>query len=525
MSIDVLATGLGIVTPAGIGVEENRARVCAGPSTAAWDGELAAAQPAELTVSRDREGRQARLASKRIAGLLDSGTFLEFGARAAALSSVSKVPPGDGVIAGTGQIEGRPACVFAQDPQVMGGSLGQIHGRKIVQVMRTAERARCPVVGLLDSGGARIQEGVAALDGYGAIFRANVQLSGRVPQISVILGTCAGGAVYSPALTDIIIAVESAQLFLTGPRVVKAAIFEDISADHLGGAGIHHSVSGVVHLLARDAAHAAELTREVLSFLPGSCDQAPPRAEARPPLEQRDVPPNQRHVYDVRTVIGGILDGGYLLELHQKFAPNIVIGFGRIEGQPVGVVANQPQALCGALDINAAEKAARFVRFCDAFGLPLIALVDTPGFMPGSQQEHAGIIRKGAKLLYAFSEATVPRITIILRKAFGGAYIVMNSKELGADAVFAWPTAQIAVMGAPGAVEIIHRRKLAGDPGLHASLTARYESDVMNPQSAAAAMAVDDIIEPYQTRQVIAASLRMHEHNRPIRFRHDNLPQ
>lgn len=465
---------------------------------------------------------------QRIDGLVDTGTFLEFGARvrstAAAYGQARSTLPGDGVVTGAGEIGGRPVAVFAQDPGVLGGSLGVAHAKKIAQVMALAERSRCPVVGLLDSGGARIQEGVAALDGYGGIFRANALLSGRVPQVSVILGTCAGGAAYSPGLTDIVIAVTDSQLFLTGPRVVKAAVFENVSATELGGAEMHSRRTGLVHLLARDAAHAADLCREVLSYLPSSCDQPPPEVPARAPLPIAPVPTNQRIVYDVRTVIAGIVDAGRFLELQPGFASNIVVGFARVDGKAVGVVANQPMSCCGVIDFHAAEKAARFVRLCDAFGLPLVTLVDTPGFLPGTCQEHGGVIVRGAKLLYAYASATVPRVTVILRKAFGGAYIAMNSKGLGADAVFAWPTAQVAVMGAQQAVEILHRRDLADDPGLRAGLAAGYEADVMGTDTSAAGMSVDAVIAPHDTRAVVTRTLRALDGAREFRYRHDNMP-
>jgi acetyl-CoA carboxylase carboxyltransferase component len=477
----------------------------------------------------DRQRPAKSVAGERVESLVDAGTFLETlaGAQSAAMTSgrENRAVPGDGVITGTARIDDRPVCVVAQDPRVLGGSVGRTHAAKIAGVMRLAERIRCPVVSMLDSGGARIQEGVGGLDGYGAIFRANVQLSGRVPQISVVLGACAGGAVYSPGLTDIVIATENARLFLTGPRVVKAAIGEDISAADLGGAAMHHRTSGVVHLLARDGEHANELCREVLSYLPSSCDLPPPVIPSAAALPMPLVPENQRHIYDVRTVIGAVVDGGVFCELQGKFASNIVIGFGRVEGSPVGVIANQPQWRCGVIDIAASEKAARFVRLCDAFGLPLVTLVDTPGFLPGSDQEHSGIIRKGAKLLYAYAEATVPRITVILRKAFGGAHIVMNCKSLGADAVFAWPTAQAAVMGAPGAVEILFRRELEEDPASREELLARYEDEFMRPRVALAAGTIDQIIAPHETRAAIAVTLQALQGARRTGFRHDNLPQ
>jgi propionyl-CoA carboxylase beta chain len=401
-----------------------------------------------------------------------------------------------------------------------------MHASKILSVLGRAERARMPVVGLVDSGGARIQEGIGALDGYAGIFRANVRLSGRVPQLSVILGPCAGGAVYSPALTDIVIMQRGrAHMFLTGPRVVRAVTMEDVTAAELGGAEVHSRQSGVAHLVAADTAEAFSLTVSVLSYLPTSCWEPPPMGVAADPEPMPEIPAEHRKAYDVRGVVRGVVDSGSFLELQPRFAENLVIGFARIEGQPVGVVANQPQALAGVLDILSAEKGARFVRLCDAFGLPLVTFVDTPGFLPGTQQEAGGVIRKGAKLLYAYSEATVPRVTVVLRKAFGGAYIVMNSRALGADAVFCWPGAQMAVMGAEGAVEIIHRRDLEADPSCWEDLVSSYEHNAMAAETAAARLSVDEIITPSRTRAAVATSLRhLAGANRPI-FRHDNLPQ
>ncbi|HEY8339459.1 MAG TPA: carboxyl transferase domain-containing protein, partial [Egibacteraceae bacterium] len=366
----------------------------------------------------DLDIRADRLA--RVHALVDDGTFTELGRQARHRSTAfgldRKRPAGDGVVTGTARISGRPVGVFAQDPTALGGSLGETHAAKNARILDYAARARTPVVGLLDSGGARIQEGVGALDGYGEIFRRNVALSGRVPQISVVLGACAGGAVYSPALTDVVIMQrDRAHMFVTGPRVVKAVTFEDVSLADLGGADLHAEASGVAHLVADDTEHALDLTRRVLGYLPSSCWDAPPTYAPGEPLPMPEVPADHRQPYDVRRVIEGVVDAGSFLELHERFAANVVVGFARIEGQPVGVVANQPLVLAGCLDIAASEKAARFVRLCDAFGLPLVTLVDVPGFLPGTGQEASGIIRKGAKLLYAFAEATVPRVTVILR--------------------------------------------------------------------------------------------------------------
>jgi propionyl-CoA carboxylase beta chain len=469
-------------------------------------------------------------AAARVAALVDPGSFEEFGSlarhRVFAFGMQRKRPDGDGVITGYATVEGRPVGVFAQDPTALGGSLGEMHANKILSVLGRAERARTPVIGLIDSGGARIQEGIGALDGYAGIFRANVRLSGRVPQVSVILGPCAGGAVYSPALTDIVIMQrDRAHMFLTGPRVVRAVTMEDVSAADLGGAEVHSRQSGVAHLVASDTAEALSLAAFVLSYLPSSCWDPLPMAVAAAPEPMPEIPLEPRRAYDVRGVIRGVVDAGSFLELQPRFAENLVIGFARIEGRPVGIVANQPQALAGVLDILAAEKGARFVRLCDAFGLPLVTFVDTPGFLPGTAQESAGVIRKGAKLLYAYSEATVPRITVVLRKAFGGAYIVMNSRALGADAVFCWPGAQMAVMGAEGAVEIIHRRELEADPSCWEDLVTSYELTTMAPETAAARLSVDEIIPPPTTRTAIATTLRHLTGALRPTFRHDNLPQ
>jgi propionyl-CoA carboxylase beta chain len=437
-----------------------------------------------------------------------------------------KRPAGDGVVTGTARINGRPVAVFSQDPSALGGSLGEVHAAKITRLLDTASRARTPVIGLLDSGGARIQEGVGALDGYGRIFRRNVALSGRVPQISVVLGPCAGGAVYSPALTDIVIMRRSGSyMFLTGPRVVKAVTFEDVTLEQLGGADMHAESSGVAHLVADDTDHALELAQRVLDYLPTSCWDTPPVFPPSPPERLPAIPADHRLPYDVRRVVRGIVDADSFLELSERFARNIVTGFARIDGQSVGVVANQPDHLAGCLDIAASEKAARFVRLCDAFGLPLLTLVDVPGFLPGTGQEAGGIIRKGAKLLYAYAEATVPRITVVLRKAFGGAYIVMNSRSLGADAVYSWPNAELAVMGAEGAVDVIYRRELQAEPERRDELIARYREEAMAPHIPAERLSVDEVIAPEATRRVVAATFAALGNATQPTFRHDNLPQ
>ncbi|CAN5870828.1 acyl-CoA carboxylase subunit beta [soil metagenome] len=472
--------------------------------------------------------RADRLA--RVHALADGGTFTEFGSQARhhvhAFDMQRKRPPGDGVVTGTARVDNRPVALFAQDPTALGGSLGEIHAGKIARILDHAARARTPVVGLLDSGGARIQEGVAALDGYGEIFRRNVAMSGRVPQISVVLGPCAGGAVYSPALTDIVIMQRHrAHMFVTGPRVVKAVTYEDVSLADLGGADIHATTSGVAHFVADDDTDAMDLTRRVLSYLPSSCWHSPPAAPPADALPMPEIPGDHRQPYDVRGVIRGIADADSFTELHAAFARNIVVGFARVNGQSVGIIANQPLVLAGCLDIAASEKGARFVRMCDAFGLPLVTLVDVPGFLPGTGQEAGGIIRKGAKLLYAYAEASVPRVTVVLRKAFGGAYIVMNSKSLGADAAFSWPGAELAVMGAEGAVDVIYRRDITADPDRRDEFIDRYREEAMAPHIPAERLSIDEVITPAETRGVVAATLRSLEGALQLGFRHDNLPQ
>lgn len=479
-------------------------------------------------VVADEPRRDGDPARARIKALSDARSFNEFGSaarhRGTPFGSIAR-PEGDGVVAGTTRIDGRQVGIFAQDSAALGGSLGEVHAAKIARVLDHAARSRIPVVALLDSAGARIHEGVAALDGCGGIFRRNVQLSGRVPQISVVLGACAGGAAYSPALTNIVIMTRRSQLFLTGPNVVRAVTAENVTADELGGSTVHAARSGLAHLVASGAQEALDLTRRVLSYLPDSCEVPAPTTGAVGPEPMPTIPDNHRKPYDVRTVIRGIVDSDSVLELQEQFAPNIVTTLARLHGEPVGVVANQPHCLAGTLDINASEKAARFVRLCDAFGLPILTLVDTPGFLPGTSQEHNGVIRKGAKLLFAYSEATVPRVTVVLRKAFGGAYVVMNSRSLGADAVYAWPSAELAVMGAEGAIDIVYRRDLEHEPERRAEFLAAYRERAMLPQIAAERMSVDEIIAPEETRHVVATAFRALRGAGAPRYRHDNLPQ
>ena len=424
-----------------------------------------------------------------------------------------KAVPGDGVVGGAGLVDGRPVFCYAQDSSYAGGSLGEAHANTIVRVLELAARARSPVVGFVSSGGARMQEGVAALGGYGRVFSRTVALSGRVPQISIITGLSAGGGAYSPALTDWIMMTDESSMFLTGPGVVREALGEDVTTNELGGTRIHQR-NGVCHFVEPSALDAALLARDLLGYLPSHRDAAVPKRASRPALggdPEACVPTQARRVYDVRDVIARLTDDGKLLEVSSGWARNLVTGFARIDGRPVGVIANQPRYLGGVLDAASSQKGAHFVSKCDAFRIPLVVLVDTPGFMPGRKQESAGVIRFGASLVHAFAAATVPRVTVILRKAFGGAFITMNSKDLGADYVFAWPQAEIGVMGAKPAVGIIHRRELAAadDPELaREELAQRYAEDHLRPDVAAAGGFVDELIEPIETRARIAWALR-----------------
>ncbi len=407
----------------------------------------------------------------------------------------------------------------------MGGSLGATHARKAARVLKECGRRRVPVLAVIDSSGARIQEGTAALDGYGAVFHATVALSGRVPQVSLVLGNCAGGAVYCPALTDLVITVRGrTRMFLTGPSVVRTVTGEDLTAEQLGGTDMHFKHSGVTHLVADTEDVAFDLARRVLSYLPSSCWQTPPQHPAGRPGPMAEIPANPRHAYDIRTVVGQLADESSFLELQPGYARNLLVGLARLQGRSVGFVANQPHHLAGALDCHASEKGARFVRLCDAFGLPLIVLVDTPGYLPGADQERQGAIRRGAKLLHAFCEATVPRVTVILRKAYGGAYIVMNSRSVGADAVYAWPGSEIGVMGPEAAVGILNRRELAdAGPDLLADLSARYRNDVLDPRRAAERLSIDAVISPATTRTTLANLLS--RLSAPTGFRHNTMPQ
>jgi methylmalonyl-CoA decarboxylase subunit alpha len=442
----------------------------------------------------------------RLEALCDSGslTLLRTGVRSPRMGERSHA--GDGVIAGTGQVDGRPVFCYAQDPSYLGGSLGEQHADSIVRVLRLAGRAGAPVVGFVESGGARLQEGLGALAGYARVFRENVALSGRVPQVSVICGASAGGGSYSPALTDFVVMTEQARMFLTGPQIVRDVMGEDVDAFELGGPHVHDR-NGVSHFTASSDADAALLTRDLLSHLPAVAGQPAARRRAADPPGYRcdeTVPDEGRRVYDVRDVIRGIVDSGRLLEWAPRWARNMVCGFARLDGRSVGIVANQPRYLGGVLCAESGCKAARFVRTCNAFGLPLVVLVDTPGFMPGSKQEQGGVIRHGAKLVHAFAEASVPKVTVVLRKAFGGAFIAMNSRDLGADFVFAWPQATIGVMGAEQAVGIVRRRDIAAadDPdAARAGFVAQYAREHLGASVAAAEGYIDEVISPLDTRR------------------------
>ncbi|HSL34387.1 MAG TPA: acyl-CoA carboxylase subunit beta, partial [Candidatus Limnocylindrales bacterium] len=445
-------------------------------------------------------------------------------------------PYGDGVVTGYGTVDGRQVCVFAQDFTVFGGSLGEVFGGKIVKVMDLAARVGCPVVGINDSGGARIQEGVVSLGGYADIFLRNVLASGVVPQLSVVMGPCAGGAVYSPAITDFTVMVEgTSYMFVTGPNVVKAVTHEDVDAEALGGAGVHTSRSGVAHLAAHDEAEALALARQLLAHLPQNNLSDPTTVEATDPADRRDpdldavIPDDPSKPYDMHDVLRRVVDDGRLLEIQPGWAQNIIVGFARLAGRSVGIVAQQPAVLAGALDIDASTKAARFVRTCDCFNVPIVSFVDVPGFLPGVGQEHGGIIRHGAKLLFAYAEATVPKLTVITRKAYGGAYDVMSSKHIRGDMNFAWPTAEIAVMGIEGAVNIIFKDEIAAadDPAAERSrLVADYELQFANPYTAAARGYVDDVIMPSETRPRLIAALEMLADKRDTnpRKKHGNIP-
>jgi len=492
---------------------------------------------------REREHKAGKLtARERINLLLDEGTFEELDKfvrhRCTDFGMEEQRPAGDGFVTGFGKIEGRLVYAFAQDFTVFGGSLSETNALKICKIMDLAMRAGAPVIGLNDSGGARIQEGVASLAGYADIFLRNTLASGVVPQISAIMGPCAGGAVYSPAITDFIFMTrENSYMFVTGPEVIKTVTHEEVTKQELGGAMTHNEKSGVAHFISRDDADCCAMIRELLSFLPSNNLADPPhRATNDSPMRREEslnslVPEDPLKPYDIKDAIHAIADEGYFFEVHEHFAKNIVVGFARLDGRPVGVVANQPAFLAGTLDINASVKGARFVRFCDAFNIPLITFEDVPGFLPGTQQEFGGIIRHGAKLLYAFAEATVPKITVITRKAYGGAYCVMASKHIRTDANFAWPTAEIAVMGPEGAVNIVYKRELDKAPEaerekLRQQKIAEFRERFANPFIAAERGYIDAIIEPAETRAKIITALRALENKKDTnpRKKHGNIP-
>jgi propionyl-CoA carboxylase beta chain len=478
-----------------------------------------------------------KTARERLEALLDEGSFVELDEfarhRSTNFGLEKNRPYGDGVITGYGTIDGRQVCVFSQDVTVYGGSLGEVYGEKIVKVQDLAMKTGCPIIGINEGGGARIQEGVVSLGLYGEIFNNHVLASGVIPQISLIMGSAAGGHVYGPALTDFVVMVDqTSHMFITGPDVIKTVTGEDVSFEELGGARTHNTKSGNAHHLAADEDDALDYVKALISYLPSNNLDEPVVFEADVDPEPNDtdlaldtfVPDSPNQPYDMHRVIEAVVDDGEFLEVQALFAPNLLIGFGRVEGRPVGVVANQPMQFAGTLDIDASEKAARFVRTCDAFNLPVVTFVDVPGFLPGTSQEWGGIIRRGAKLIYAYAEATVPKVTIITRKAYGGAYDVMGSKHLRADLNLAWPTAQIAVMGAQGAANIVYRRELGAidDPQAQATrrqeLIGEYEDALLNPYIAAERGYVDQIIRPSQTRLQVTKALRM------LRGKRETLP-
>jgi propionyl-CoA carboxylase beta chain len=479
-------------------------------------------------------------ARERVEKLLDPGTFHELDTfvrhRTYDFDMHKNRPWGDAVVTGHGEIDGRPVCVFSQDFTVFGGSLGEVMAEKMCKVMDLAAQIGCPVIGINDSGGARIQEGVVSLGAYGDVFVRNVQCSGVIPQISLIMGPCAGGAVYSPAMTDFIFMVkETSHMFITGPDVIKTVTGEETDFEELGGAMSHNTKSGVAHFASEDEEACLEDARYLMSFLPQNNLQPPPRVQPTDDPDRMEealdtvVPDNPNKPYDMRDVVALIVDDGDFFEVHEHFAKNIIVGLSRLDGRPVGIVGNQPAQLAGVLDIDASEKAARFVRFCDAFNIPLVTFTDVPGFLPGTSQEWGGIIRHGAKLLYAFTEATVPKLTVVTRKAYGGAYDVMSSKHMLADFNFAWPQAEVAVMGPEGAVNIIFRRDIAKSPTpeeRRAKLISDYKARFANPYSAAERGYIDDVIVPHETRPRLIKALEFLQTKRVERpkRKHGNIP-
>ncbi|MEU3239983.1 acyl-CoA carboxylase subunit beta [Streptomyces anthocyanicus] len=505
---------------------ELRERVLAGPSQRATEAQ---------------KGKGKLTVRERLELLFDKGTFAETEAfrrhRATGFGLEDRKPHSDGVVTGWGQIDGRTVFAYAHDFRIFGGALGEAHAQKIHKLMDLAETAGAPVVGLCDGAGARIQEGVTALAGYGGIFQRNVRNSGVIPQISVIMGPCAGGAAYSPALTDFVFMVRgTSQMFITGPDVVQAVTGEQITQEGLGGADVHAGTSGVAHFAYDDEEQCLEDVRHLLSYLPANNRELSPAEVPDDPADRRTealltlVPADPNRAYDMRRVIEEIADHGEYFEVHERWAPNIICALTRLGGQVVGIVANQPQSMAGVLDIESSEKAARFVQTCDSFNIPLVSLVDVPGFLPGVDQEHNGVIRHGAKLLYAYCNATVPRISLVLRKAYGGAYIVMDSRSIGADIALAWPTNEIAVMGAEGAANVVFRREIAASDDPEAVRKARideYRDELMHPYYAAERGLVDDVVDPAETRSVLIGALRMlRDKHAPLPTRkHGNQPQ
>ena len=488
---------------------------------------------------QDKQRAQGKLtARERIDALLDPGTFVETGMFAQHRSTYFGLAEAelaaDGVVTGEGAVRGRPVHVASQDFTVAGGSAGEVHSDKVAAMMKASLMTGTPFVFVNDSGGARVQEGIGSLAGYGRVFYNNVLLSGVVPQIAIIAGPCAGGAAYSPALTDFIIQTRKAHMFITGPNVIAQVTGEQVTAEALGGADAHGSLSGVTHFVVDDDQQAILVAQKLLSFLPQNNTEDPPIVDPDPVVERdpmlaQIVPVDGRKGYDVREVIGRIVDRADFLEVRAGFATNIVVGFARVNGRTVGIVANQPNAMSGVLDINASDKGSAFVRFCNAFNIPLVTLVDVPGFLPGVGQEHGGIIRHGAKMLYAYSAATVPKITVVLRKAYGGAYVVMGSKHLGGDVNLSWPTGQIAVMGAQGAVSILYRKELAhaADPAAaRAELEAEYNLELANPYLAGERGYIDRVIFPHETRQQVVYALRVLRNKRETHppKKHGNIP-
>ena len=488
----------------------------------------------------ERKKKGLMSARERIEAFFTPGTFMEFGAHAQHachdFGMADKEMPGDGVITGVGYVDGRPVAAYSQDFTVGGGALGRIHSKKICDLMDYGMQAGMPIVGINDSGGARIQEGDDSLSGYGQVFFRNVLLSGVVPQISIVAGPCAGGAAYSPALTDFIIMTrKGAQMFICGPEVIKAATGQAPSIEEFGTATAHASVSGNIHFIAEDDAQALALTKKLFSFLPSNNVMDPPHRPTPTLVLEPDpgmnalLPEDPKLPFDVLKVIGRLVDDADFLEVHKEFAKNLVVGFARIQGIVVGIIANQPAVKAGTLDIDSSDKGARFIRFCNIFNIPVVTLVDVPGFMPGLAQERGGIIRHGAKMLFAYAAATVPKITVIMRKAYGGAYLAMCSADMGADLVFAWPTAEIAVMGADGAVKILYKREIAAaaDPKKkEAELAAEYREKFASPYEAAAKGMITDVIEPAQTRGIVAMGLRNTLSKRETRppKKHGNIP-